>query len=54
MIAVSTDQLRRAPMVIGVASGTEKVDAILGAIRSGLVNALVTDVRTAEAMLARG
>jgi DNA-binding transcriptional regulator LsrR (DeoR family) len=54
MIAVSTHQLRRASMVIGVASGTEKVDAILGAIRSGLVNALVTDVRTAEAVLARG
>lgn len=53
MIAASVAQLRRARRVIAVAAGIEKTDAILGAIRARLVNALVTDVRTAGALLAR-
>ena len=53
MIAASPDQLRRAPLVIGAAIGVEKTDAILGAVRAGFVSALVTDVRTADALLAR-
>jgi DNA-binding transcriptional regulator LsrR (DeoR family) len=52
MIAASPTQLRKAPLVIGAAIGIEKVDAVLGAIRAGFVSALVTDVRTAEALLA--
>ena len=51
MIAVSPDQLRRARLVIGVAAGPAKAQAILGAARSGLVNALVTDSATAQALL---
>ena len=54
MIAASPDQLRRASLVIGAAVGIEKVEAILAAVRSGLVTALVTDVRTASALLAAG
>jgi len=53
MIAASPEQLRRAPLVIGAAIGVDKADAILGAVRAGLVSALVTDVRTADALLAR-
>ena len=53
MIAASPAQLRRARLVIGAAVGVEKTEAILGAVRAGLVNALVTDVRTADALLAR-
>lgn len=53
MIAASPEQLRRTPLVIGAAAGIEKVEAILGAIRTGFVSALVTDVRTADALLAR-
>lgn len=52
MIALSADQLRRTPLVIGVAVGEAKAAAILGAARSGLVSALATDPRTAEAVLA--
>lgn len=53
MIAASPEQLRRAPLVIGAAIGVDKVEAILGAVRAGLVSALVTDVRTAGALLAQ-
>ncbi|KQT68907.1 MULTISPECIES: sugar-binding transcriptional regulator [unclassified Aureimonas] len=51
MIAMSAEQLRRAPLVVGVATGENKAAAILGAARAGLVSALVTDTRTAEAVL---
>lgn len=51
MIAVSAAQLRLAPLVIGMAVGEVKVPSILGAARAGLVNALITDARTAEAVL---
>lgn len=53
MIAASPGQLRRTPLVIAAAIGPEKVDAILGAVRAGFISALVTDVRTADALLAR-
>lgn len=52
MIAASPEALRRARLVIGIATGPEKTEAILGAVRAGLVSALVTDVRTADAILA--
>ncbi|MFM2356912.1 MAG: hypothetical protein RLZZ528_2648 [Pseudomonadota bacterium] len=51
MIAVSAAQLRATPMVIGLAVGESKVSSILGAARAGLVKALITDTRTAEALL---
>ena len=51
MIAVSPAQLRRVPLSIGVAADEAKAGSIIAAARGGLVNAVVTDVRTAEAML---
>ena len=51
-------RLRRAPRSaasrsrIGVASGEAKVRPILGALRAGIVRTLVTDVATAEAVVA--
>lgn len=51
MIAVSPEQLRRARLSIGVAADEAKAGSIIGATRAGLINALVTDARTAEAML---
>ncbi|WP_246226383.1 sugar-binding transcriptional regulator [Chelativorans xinjiangense] len=51
LMAISRDQLRRIPLSIGVAIGKEKVRAILGAARSGMINALVTDTRVARLML---
>jgi DNA-binding transcriptional regulator LsrR (DeoR family) len=51
MIAVSVQQLRATKLVIGLAVGEAKVPSIIGAARAKLVTALVTDTRTAEAVL---
>ncbi len=52
LIAVSPEQLRTVPLVIGVAVSPAKAKSIIGAVRARLINALVTDTATAEAMLA--
>ena len=52
VIGVTLEQLRRCTRRIAVAGGPTKYDAIRGAIRGGWVNSLVTDVRTAEHLLA--
>jgi DNA-binding transcriptional regulator LsrR (DeoR family) len=51
MLAISREQLRRAGTVIGVASGSAKAAAIVGAARAGVVDVLVTDAPTASAAL---
>lgn len=53
MIAASPEQLRRTPLTIGVAATPEKAAGIIGAVRSGMINALVTDVNTAQTVLDR-
>ncbi|MBP2154098.1 sugar-binding transcriptional regulator [Erwinia rhapontici] len=53
MIAASPDQLRQTPLCIGVAATAEKAAGIIGAVRSGMINALVTDIKTAQAILDR-
>jgi DNA-binding transcriptional regulator LsrR (DeoR family) len=53
MIAASAEQLRRTPLTIGVAATPEKAAGIIGAVRSGMINSLVTDVNTAQAILDR-
>jgi deoxyribonucleoside regulator len=50
-IAFDARALTRVPTTIGVAEGPAKVGPILGALRAGIVNTLVTDVRTAEAVV---
>jgi DNA-binding transcriptional regulator LsrR (DeoR family) len=51
-VAFDARALRRVSLVIGVADGPGKVAPILGALRGGFLNVLVTDVRTAEAVVA--
>jgi DNA-binding transcriptional regulator LsrR (DeoR family) len=51
MIAMSPAQLRAVPLVIGIAASPEKAPAIIGAVRAKLINALVTDIKTAQAIL---
>ena len=50
-IAFDARSLPRIPLTIAVADGSEKVAPILGALRGGLLNTLVTDVATAEGVL---
>jgi len=54
MVALNLNQLRGVPQVIGVACGTHKAAAILGAVRGGYVKSLVTDDATATEVLALG
>jgi DNA-binding transcriptional regulator LsrR (DeoR family) len=50
-IAFDARGLPNVSLAIGVAEGAAKVAPILGALRGHLLNVLVTDVRTAEAVL---
>ena len=50
-MAPTLSQVRAIPLRIGVAAGTAKAEAIAAAVRSGLINALVTDTATAGALL---
>jgi DNA-binding transcriptional regulator LsrR (DeoR family) len=51
VLAFDARELGRVPTSIGVGSGERKVRPILGALRSGVVRTLVTDVATAEAVV---
>ena len=48
VVGIPLSDLKEIPIRIGVASGLEKTDAILGALRGGFVNVLVTDELTAQ------
>ncbi|GAB3612514.1 sugar-binding transcriptional regulator [Humibacter ginsengisoli] len=48
IIAIPVEDLRRIPRRIGIAGGKRKREAIRGALSGGWVNALVTDLQTAE------
>ena len=50
-ISISWDELVKVPKLIGVAGGKMKAPAILGAVRSGIVDILVTDDATAQEIL---
>jgi len=50
-IARSLEDLKKIPFVLGIAGGLDKTQAILGALRGKLVNALVVDRLTAEKLL---
>jgi len=50
-IAVAFDTLRSVPLVIAIASGMAKTEAILGALRTGVVKVLITDETCARAIL---
>ncbi|WP_254773929.1 sugar-binding transcriptional regulator [Microbacterium sp. cf046] len=52
IIAIPVEDLLRVPRRLGVAGGDRKIAAIRGAMAGGWVNALVTDLSTAERLLA--
>lgn len=51
LIAIEWDELKRIPLVVAMAAGLDKRDAILGALKAGCMNVLVTDEATARAVL---
>jgi DNA-binding transcriptional regulator LsrR (DeoR family) len=50
VIGIDLVKLRACRRVVGVAGGAQKLQAILGALRGGLLDVLITDQRTAEAL----
>ncbi len=54
IIGIGMEELREIPYVIGVAGGKNKIRAILGALRMGVLNGLVTDEQTARELLNLG
>ena len=52
ILGVPFSRLRESSLVVAVAWGAQKVPAITGALRGGLVSHLVTDMRTAGGVLA--
>ena len=51
VMAIDLDDIKRIPLVIGVAGGAHKVEGIYAALVGQLVNVLVTDVQTANKLL---
>jgi len=50
VIGIDLDKLRACKRVVGVAGGMQKMQAIVAALRGGLIDVLITDQRTAEAL----
>jgi DNA-binding transcriptional regulator LsrR (DeoR family) len=50
VIGIDLDELRACRRVVGVAGGGQKVQAILAALRGGLIDVLITDQHAAEAL----
>jgi DNA-binding transcriptional regulator LsrR (DeoR family) len=54
LVTITQEDLFRIKIRLGVAGGMGKVDPILGALRGGFINTLVTDNYAAAALLERG
>jgi dihydroxyacetone kinase-like protein len=54
LLAMTFDEIKGIPRRFGVAAGLEKIDAIEGALRGGLLTALAVDFDTACAIAERG
>ncbi|WP_302583305.1 PTS sugar transporter subunit IIC [Anaerostipes caccae] len=52
LVSISFENLKKIPIRVGVAYGKEKRQAILGALRAGIVNVLITDMQAAEYLIA--
>jgi len=51
LIAATPEQIGKAKVRLAVAGGTAKARAIFAVLRTGLINVLVTDERTAEELV---
>lgn len=52
VIGMELEQLRQVKRSVGIAGGERKLTAIRGALRGRYINILITDLRTAEALVA--
>jgi len=50
MLGITTEQLRKVERVVAVAGGSDKFDAIVAALQAKIVDVLITDRITAEAL----
>lgn len=51
MIGLSIEDLKKIPTTIAISGGIEKAPAILGALRTGCIDVLVTDQKTAQVLV---
>ncbi|NDJ36450.1 MAG: sugar-binding protein, partial [Chloroflexi bacterium] len=51
LIGVTAETLQSIPLTLSVVGGQDKAQAVLGAIRGGLINCLVTDDETARTLV---
>lgn len=51
VIGISIKALRKIPFVVGIAAGVEKIKAIYGALKGGLINVLITDENCGKKIL---
>jgi DNA-binding transcriptional regulator LsrR (DeoR family) len=51
VIGITLEQIKYVPHVVGVTGGPQKYEVVLGALRGGLIDALITDVQTAQHIL---
>lgn len=52
LITIPFEDLKRIPIVAGIAGGRQKAHALLGALRSGCLNTLITDEDSARQVMA--
>jgi DNA-binding transcriptional regulator LsrR (DeoR family) len=52
LIGIDLETLRSLNRVVAIAGGSEKFNAILGAVRGGFINTLITDSHTAKRLVA--
>jgi DNA-binding transcriptional regulator LsrR (DeoR family) len=53
VIGITLEQLKRIDHVVGVTGGPQKNEVVLGALRGGLIDVLITDLLTARYLLER-
>src|SRR5690606_12960224 len=51
MIGISSGKLKQTPLVIGIAAGDEKIEAIAAALLGQWIDVLITNVQTGEQVL---
>lgn len=49
--AMRLEEIRKVPSKIGIAGGVRKADAVIGAIRGGYINILITDTECAKRLI---